>query len=102
MEALKERIRREGKNLGSGILKVDSFINHQVDAGLMQRMGITFAERFAEAGVTGISKVITAEVSGITPALATAQAVPRQIRKTVSTKRSRWRVRATRNWPIRP
>ena len=34
MEALKERIRREGKNLGGGILKVDSFLNHQVDPAL--------------------------------------------------------------------
>ena len=39
MEALKERIRREGKNLGRGILKVDGFINHQVDPALMLAVG---------------------------------------------------------------
>lgn len=75
MQELVERIKTEGIHVGGGIVKVDGFINHQVDAGLMQRMGVTFAERFAAAGVTNISKVITAEVSGITPALATAQAL---------------------------
>ncbi len=39
MQALKERILREGKNLGNGILKVDSFINHQVDPRLMDACG---------------------------------------------------------------
>ncbi len=69
MEELKRRILAEGKNLGRGILKVDSFINHQIDTHLMFGVGQELARRFADAGVT---KVITAEISGIAPALATA------------------------------
>ncbi len=70
MQQLKERISREGKNLGGGILKVDGFINHQVDPELMDACGQAFAERFKDLGAT---KVLTAEISGIAPALTTAQ-----------------------------
>jgi len=69
MKALKERILREGKNLGNGILKVDGFINHQVDPELMEACGRELARRFQDVGAT---KVLTAEISGIAPALATA------------------------------
>src|SRR5512140_2997827 len=69
MELLKERILRYGKNLGNGILKVDSFVNHQVDPILMDACGQEFARRFRELGAT---KVLTAEISGIAPAVATA------------------------------
>jgi len=69
MQALKERILREGKNLGNGILKVDGFINHQVDPELMEACGKELARRFQDVGAT---KVLTAEISGIAPALATA------------------------------
>jgi xanthine phosphoribosyltransferase len=72
MEALKERIRQEGQNLGNGILKVDSFINHQVDPALMLAAGGALAAHF---GALGITKVITAEISGIAPALTTALAL---------------------------
>lgn len=72
MEALKERIRREGRNLGNGILKVDSFINHQVDPALMLAVGGALAAHF---GALGITKVLTAEISGIAPALTTALAL---------------------------
>jgi xanthine phosphoribosyltransferase len=72
MEALKERILRDGENLGRGILKVDSFINHQVDPALMLEAGRHLAACFAHAGVT---KVLTAEISGIAPALTTALAL---------------------------
>ena len=72
MEALKERIRREGKNLGGGILKVDSFLNHQVDPALMLAAGGALAAHF---GAMGINKVFTAEISGIAPALTTALAL---------------------------
>jgi xanthine phosphoribosyltransferase len=72
MEALKERIRREGRNLGRGILKVDSFLNHQVDPALMLAVGGALAARF---GAMGITKVLTAEISGIAPALTTALAL---------------------------
>jgi xanthine phosphoribosyltransferase len=69
MKELKERILRDGKNLGGGILKVDSFINHQVDPMLMDACGREFAARFAKVGAT---KILTAEISGIAPALMTA------------------------------
>lgn len=72
MEALKERIRTEGKNLGRGILKVDSFLNHQVDPALMLAVGGALAAHF---GALGITKVLTAEISGIAPALTTALAL---------------------------
>jgi xanthine phosphoribosyltransferase len=72
MEALKQRILADGENLGRGILKVDRFINHQIDTQLMFQMGKELARPFAGAGV---NKVITAEISGIAPALATAHAL---------------------------
>lgn len=68
MQALIDRIRREGKNLGNGILKVDGFINHQVDPALMDACGQEFARRFQAVGAT---KILTAEISGIAPALMT-------------------------------
>jgi xanthine phosphoribosyltransferase len=64
-----ERIRRDGRNLGNGILKVDGFINHQVDPALMDACGKELASRFTRLGAT---KVLTAEISGIAPALMTA------------------------------
>lgn len=66
MQALKERILAEGQNLGHGILKVDSILNHQVDPNLMKAMGDEFARRFADAKV---DRILTAEVSGIAPAV---------------------------------
>ncbi len=75
MEALRERISAEAIYLGRGIIKVDGFINHQLDPGLTTDMGRAFAAAFAGQGVTGITKIVTAEVSGIAPALATAQAL---------------------------
>ena len=72
MLELQERIAREGRNLGRGILKVDSFINHQVDATLMMSVGRELGRRFAQNRVT---KVLTAEISGIAPALTTALAL---------------------------
>jgi len=72
MQELRERIEREGRNLGRGILKVDGFVNHQVDVELMVHAGQKLAERFAAAGAT---KVLTAEISGIAPAVTTALAL---------------------------
>jgi xanthine phosphoribosyltransferase len=69
MEILRNRILQEGKNLGNGILKVDGFINHQVDPLLMDECGKEFARRFKHVGAT---KVLTAEISGIAPAVTTA------------------------------
>jgi len=68
MQALKDRILSEGKNLGNSILKVDGFINHQVDPALMDACGKAFAELFAE---TKPDRILTAEISGIAPALMT-------------------------------
>jgi len=69
MKELKDRILQEGKNLGNGILKVDGFVNHQVDPALMDACGREFARRFRGLGAT---KVLTAEISGIAPAVMTA------------------------------
>ncbi len=66
MKELVKRIQAEGKNLGEGILKVDSLINHQLDPQLMVGMGKEFAEKFADVE---IDRILTAEISGIAPAL---------------------------------
>ena len=69
VKELEERILRDGKVLGGGILKVDSFVNHQVDPLLMDACGREFARLFASVGAT---KILTAEISGIAPAVTTA------------------------------
>jgi len=74
MKELEDRIAREGTFLPGGILKVDSFINHQVDPILMQRTGQEIAHIFADQKAE-ITKVITVEASGIAPAMATALAL---------------------------
>ena len=66
MKALKERILRDGKCFEGGILKVDNFINHQMDPILMKSMAVEFVRRFAS---TKINKVLTIEASGIAPAI---------------------------------
>ncbi len=68
MKSLQDRIHQDGKYLGNGILKVDNFINHQVDAALMNECGQEFARRFASLAPT---RILTAEISGIAPALMT-------------------------------
>jgi len=70
MPELKERILSEGRNLGRGILKIDSLLNHQLDPGLMVRMGQHLAAFFREQGVQP-DRILTAEISGIAPALMT-------------------------------
>ena len=72
MKILEDKIRTEGKAVSESILKVDSFINHQVDPKLMQQLGDDIAEHFKGQG---ISKVCTIESSGISPALMTANAL---------------------------
>ncbi len=66
MKALKDRILRDGKCFEGGILKVDNFINHQMDPILMKSMAVEFVRRFAS---TDINKIITVEASGIAPAI---------------------------------
>ncbi|MBT3390617.1 MAG: xanthine phosphoribosyltransferase [Chloroflexi bacterium] len=68
MQNLIRRIKEEGQNLGNGILKVDSFVNHQVDPRLMDEAGQEFARHFKDIGAT---KILTAEISGIAPAVFT-------------------------------
>lgn len=70
MQLLKQRIIQDGKILGNGILKVDGFINHQVDPMLMDACGKELAKRFANVGA---DRILTAEISGIAPALMTAR-----------------------------
>ena len=62
MQALKDRILAEGQNLGNGILKIDSLLNHQIYPELMNAMGRELA------GVP-VDRILTAEISGIAPAL---------------------------------
>lgn len=69
MELLEKRIQTEGHVLPGGVLKVDSFLNHQVDAQLMMEMGKEFARLFADAGV---QRILTIEASGISMAFTTA------------------------------
>jgi xanthine phosphoribosyltransferase len=63
---LVERIRAEGRNLGNGILKIDSLLNHQLDPQLMAGMGRALAEQFRAVPV---DRILTAEISGIAPAM---------------------------------
>ena len=72
MKLLKDRILANGTAVNEHILKVDSFVNHQVDPVLMQEVGKEFASHFKEKGIT---KVATIESSGIGPAIMTALAL---------------------------
>lgn len=72
MRELEEKILAEGKAVNSDILKVDGFINHQVDPVLMKKIGEEFAKHFSGRGIT---KIVTIESSGIAPALMTALAL---------------------------
>ncbi len=66
MELLEKKIYSEGTVLAENVLKVDSFLNHQIDPELMNEIGKEFAKRFANDGVT---KIVTIESSGIAPAV---------------------------------
>ena len=70
MELLKERIQRDGTVKGTDVLKVDSFLNHQMDVALFEAMGREFLRRFDGCGV---NKILTIEASGIGIACVTAQ-----------------------------
>ena len=69
MDLLKETITRDGIVINDHVLKVDSFLNHQVDTKLMDLIGEEFANYFKNKNIT---KVVTIESSGIAPAYATA------------------------------
>ena len=66
MYALEQKILNEGIVLSDQVLKVDAFLNHQIDPVLMKMIGKEFAARFKDAGIT---KIITIEASGIAPAI---------------------------------
>ena len=70
MELLKERIRKDGVVRGTDVLKVDSFLNHQMDIALFEEIGREFRRLFADCGV---NKILTIEASGIGIACITAQ-----------------------------
>ena len=70
MELLEQRIRQDGKVKGTSILKVDSFLNHQMDIELFSQMGQEFFRLFGDCGV---NKILTIEASGIGMACVTAQ-----------------------------
>lgn len=66
MKLLHDKIVQEGKVLSPTVLKVDSFLNHQIDPQLMKEIGHEFANRFADQVIT---KVLTIESSGIAPSV---------------------------------
>ena len=70
MNFLEERIARDGVIKAGNILKVDSFLNHQMDVALIDEIGAELYRRFADAGVT---KILTIEASGIALACAAAR-----------------------------
>ena len=70
MQLLKDRIQQDGIVMEGNVLKVDSFLNHQMDVTLFNEIGKEFARRFAGCGV---NKILTVEASGIGIACITAQ-----------------------------
>jgi xanthine phosphoribosyltransferase len=66
MQQLRDRIKADGKVLSAEVLKVDSFLNHQIDPELMMAIGEEYANRFTDEGIT---KILTIESSGIAPAV---------------------------------
>ena len=70
MELLKERIRKDGKIKAGNVLKVDSFLNHQMDIELFEEIGKEFKRRFSDVE---INKILTIEASGIGIACVVAQ-----------------------------
>lgn len=69
MKLLRDKVMTEGIVLGDQVLKVDSFLNHQMDPLLMKEIGQEFARRFQDEGIT---RILTIESSGIAPAIMTA------------------------------
>ena len=69
MKLLEDRIRSDGEVLPGNVLKINSFLNHQVDPELMKKVGEEFSRLFKDSGVT---KVLTCEASGIAPGVMAA------------------------------
>jgi len=76
MKLLEDRIIKDGVVLGDDVLKVDNFLNHQIDPVLMQALGNEFARYFAAKNIT---KILTVETSGIVPAVFTGLAMGVQV-----------------------
>jgi len=74
MERLKERILRDGVAVGTEAVKVDSFLNHQIDVGFMGEIGSELRHRFGDIPREQVDKILTVESSGIAMACATATA----------------------------
>ena len=72
MKALKERIKKDGEAIGTEVVKVDGFLNHQIDVQFMSQLGKEFRRRFADLK---IDKILTVEASGIAIACMTAPVV---------------------------
>ena len=72
MQELREAIARYGQGIGQNIVKVDMFLNHRIETGLLFRMGEELANRFRDANP---DLILTVEASGIALALATARAM---------------------------
>ena len=70
MKLLEERIRKDGKIKSGDVLKVDSFLNHQIDVELLEELGKEFYRLFGQEGIT---KILTIEASGIGVACITAR-----------------------------
>ncbi|AKL93242.1 xanthine phosphoribosyltransferase [Staphylococcus capitis] len=69
MESLRRKVKEDGVVIDEKILKVDGFLNHQIDATLMNEVGQTFYDAYKDAGIT---KILTIEASGIAPAIMAA------------------------------
>ena len=69
VKLLEDRIRSDGEVLPGNVLKINSFLNHQVDPELMKKVGEEFSHLFKDSGIT---KVLTCEASGIAPGVMTA------------------------------
>ena len=69
VKLLEDRIRSDGEVLPGNVLKINSFLNHQVDPELMKKVGEEFSRLFKDSGVT---KVLTCEASGIAPGVMAA------------------------------
>ena len=90
MKELKNRILEDGKALNETVLKVDTFLNHQVDSKLMYNMGTYFKEYFKKHGIT---RILTIESSGIAPTAMTAMQMdlPMVILKKQQSKIIKWK-----------
>lgn len=89
MELLKQRILQDGRCFPGGILKVDSFINHQMDPMLLYKVAEEFIYRFRDAD---INKIVTIEASGIAPAIMVGYIMHLPVVFIKKNNRRQWRI----------